>query len=211
MTSGPPTGSNLVWYGLTLVIAAGVTLQLFATGFYMFWFIAEGGPVESATFAVLLLAGIVALRARPPRPWHRVWARRLLGVILLVAAGEELSWGQRLLDYEPPAFFMTHNEQREFNLHNLVPSLAAAAVGYGVVVAFLLTPFLSGLERWLQGVGVPTPTRSDGAWVAGLLLLGVVVLPARKLEEIVEMLLAGAVLAALLAADRRSRDLARDR
>lgn len=43
----------------------------------------------------------------------------LLGLAFLLAAGEEISWGQRIIDFRTPEFFAEHNAQREFNLHNL--------------------------------------------------------------------------------------------
>ena len=109
----------------------------------------EDGPVEWATVASLLLisfacagwaAGAVGLR--------RVV---LLSTALLtfVAAGEEISWGQRLLGIEPGEFMLSHNYQNENNLHNLIP----APVFNGLVllcvwVVFVLLPLLARLLRW---------------------------------------------------------------
>jgi hypothetical protein len=33
---------------------------------------------------------------------------------------EEISYGQRIFHYTPPAFFLTYNDQQECNLHNLI-------------------------------------------------------------------------------------------
>ena len=43
----------------------------------------------------------------------------LLCIAWLIFALEEISWGQRIFDFESPQFFMTHNRQQETNLHNL--------------------------------------------------------------------------------------------
>jgi len=43
----------------------------------------------------------------------------ILGVGLMLAAGEEISWGQRLFDIKNPAYFSSHNIQAELTLHNL--------------------------------------------------------------------------------------------
>lgn len=43
----------------------------------------------------------------------------LLGFICLFAAGEEISWGQRILNINTPDYFMQNNEQNELNIHNL--------------------------------------------------------------------------------------------
>jgi hypothetical protein len=43
----------------------------------------------------------------------------LLGLLFLFAGGEEISWGQRLLHFEPPQAIRMTNRQGEFNVHNL--------------------------------------------------------------------------------------------
>ena len=42
-----------------------------------------------------------------------------LALLFFVGAGEELSWGQRMLGFETPAAISQVNRQEEFNLHNL--------------------------------------------------------------------------------------------
>ena len=49
---------------------------------------------------------------------HRL-AYGLLGLLFVVACGEELSWGQHLLGFETPERLRSINAQEEFNLHNL--------------------------------------------------------------------------------------------
>ncbi len=41
-------------------------------------------------------------------------------VLFLFAAGEEISWGQRIFGVESSEFFIENNAQGETNLHNLV-------------------------------------------------------------------------------------------
>lgn len=43
----------------------------------------------------------------------------LLGLFFLFCAGEEVSWGQRVLGIETPEFMEEENAQKEFNFHNL--------------------------------------------------------------------------------------------
>ena len=43
----------------------------------------------------------------------------VLAIIMFLAAGEELSWGQRILHVKTPDFFAHRNIQKEINLHNL--------------------------------------------------------------------------------------------
>ena len=43
----------------------------------------------------------------------------LLAILMFLAAGEELSWGQRIFGAKTPAWFADRNIQKEINLHNL--------------------------------------------------------------------------------------------
>lgn len=43
----------------------------------------------------------------------------LLSLLFVFAAGEEVSWGQRLIGFETPSYIESSNQQGEFNLHNL--------------------------------------------------------------------------------------------
>ena len=73
----------------------------------------------------------------------------LLGAGLLFVAGEEVSWGQRILGFEGPERLVEANIQSEANLHNLLDryALHAAyifvglwALGLGRFVIRRLTP-----------------------------------------------------------------------
>jgi hypothetical protein len=67
---------------------------------------------------------IAFARSRPcDRSAGAHFAKRLallaLAVLCLFAAGEEISWGQRLLGYGTPEGIRSVNEQGELNVHNL--------------------------------------------------------------------------------------------
>ena len=75
--------------------------------------------LEWATAYAWLAAGVLFARAA----WKDKGAARLVCLLLALAAffaaGEELSWGQRLFGFEPPELFLEENFQQELNLHNL--------------------------------------------------------------------------------------------
>ena len=88
-------------------------------------------------------------------------------MILFVAAGEELSWGQRLLGLQTPPALQEINAQDEINLHNLYGGrggqngssrgFQAFWVGFGVVLPALAAMFkLAGrdLGRFLPIIPV---------------------------------------------------------
>jgi len=63
----------------------------------------------------------------------------LLAAVFLFAAGEEISWGQRLFNFEVPDIVLAQNLQNEFNIHNL--KIFHTRDEHGV--------FKSGLHKWL--------------------------------------------------------------
>ena len=166
----------------------------------------EDGPIEYASFAAFLSASVLAFVAasRIRRAHGPALAAVVLGTVLLVAAGEEISWGQRLFGAETPAVLVDGNRQDELNLHNIdglqqkavIAQLAVA--GAGVVLAWFVrrpwawsgVPFFAGYLAYRAGRGV--------AAVAGWGLSG-------RNAEAAELVLALGLLAltAQLAADVR--------
>ncbi|RMG19824.1 MAG: hypothetical protein D6729_04360, partial [Deltaproteobacteria bacterium] len=99
-----------------LALVAGIAPETFGR-----W-MQEDGPAEWATFWAFLLAGALVLTRL-----KGLFGRRLalvLAVLLsafcLFVAGEEISWGQRLFGFEPPALFLEKNFQQELNVHNFL-------------------------------------------------------------------------------------------
>lgn len=86
-----------------------------------------------------------------------------LGFVLFVVGMEEISWGQRVVGFETPAF-MGGNTQDEFNLHNFSSNLSEEiyyTVGFLFLVVLPFGMYLRGgnrqqREQWiiLPGAGV---------------------------------------------------------
>lgn len=77
----------------------------------------------------------------------------------LIVAGEEVSWGQRIVAFKPPDLFLEHNYQQELNIHNLFKGdgfwgveieskhlVMLAAFFYGILFP-LLTRFVPPLKN----------------------------------------------------------------
>ena len=82
--------------------------------------ILEDSWVEHLTVAVFLLAGIVLFVAALIN--RRIFPRCVYvlgGMMMLFFAGEEISWGQRIIGFETPDFLVDLNYQSEFNIHNI--------------------------------------------------------------------------------------------
>ena len=76
----------------------------------------EDGFIESFTaisfFLIAVIFLILLIRTR-------AWILIFFVLAFIFGAGEEISWGQRLFNFETPESIETVNAQREFNLHNL--------------------------------------------------------------------------------------------
>ena len=106
----------------------------------------EDEYLEWGTFWAFMIAAVVGVlaavyqrRATGRIPWF------LAGVSLfcVVVAMEEISWGQRVLAYRPPVYFLENNFQQELNFHNVISTklrklaLKGVILGYGVVLPLL--------------------------------------------------------------------------
>lgn len=130
---------NLTWlkkhYKLSFLASAwfllilGAILRLRNKEFFMrlLW---EDGPVEYLTCLFSLAAGGLSLAMASKakqlkQKFSSKWQRLLfqigfiiLGLGLIFVAGEEISWGQRIFNYQTPATISQTNLQDEINLHN---------------------------------------------------------------------------------------------
>ena len=114
-----------LFLGAVLLFAAFVVSAMSREAFFIY-FGAEDSLVEDATAIGLACAGVVLLA--------RIWRVRgvvskmalvlgtLYGLAYIWVAGEEISWGQRILGFESPEYFQNNNDQQEFTFHNLVIS-----------------------------------------------------------------------------------------
>lgn len=97
------------------------------------------GAIFLLAGAALVLMALLRLRARG----HTTVIKRLaylgLALILFVAAGEEISWGQRLLGLETPEAVKRVNVQEELNFHNLYGDETGQNISVRVFQAFWMT------------------------------------------------------------------------
>ena len=80
----------------------------------------EDNWTENLTALWFLLAGLLlAATACRERSWPLRWVYMLATAAFLFAAGEEISWGQRLFGWATPEFLRDLNDQGETNIHNI--------------------------------------------------------------------------------------------
>jgi hypothetical protein len=133
----------------------------------------EDRIVEWGTVWLFLAAGVIGLRNSIR---HRRIFDGLVALFCLFIAGEEFSWGQRLLGFYSPEYFLANNFQQEVNIHNLPGSFLKpkwvfiiALAGYGVLLPLLSR--LSRLKRVLALVGTSVPPIQLTPWFIAAILL----------------------------------------
>jgi len=121
-----------------------------------------------------------------------------LSVLVALAALEEISWFQRVLNVESPEFFREHNRQRETNLHNL--ALGSGSVHKTVLVKLifligimhnLVLPLLArskpAIRRWVEALGLYLPPLSAAVPYLLLVLLSHILIDHPRKGELGEM------------------------
>lgn len=117
----------------------------------------EDQVFEWATFACFALGGVVGLAiAQSQRRAGNRWAAALyllFAAMMIFAAGEEISWGQRVVGFETPAELLDINKQEEFTLHNIGETLslfkaAMMVIGLFGSVAFLANQAVHVEQYW---------------------------------------------------------------
>lgn len=124
-------------------------------------YLLEDGIVEYAGFACLLIAGIFLIRSgsRWLRSTRITGACLILtGMIFIVTAGEEISWGQRIIGFDTPDSLARINSQNEFNLHNIRKSLVDRSVRY-LIAGFALLGLLCAAAKKHSVLGLRLPDR----------------------------------------------------
>ncbi len=112
----------------------------------------EGGLIEIMQSVFLAFAFVIAVAGTIRVDWS---AKKLVGVWFAIAtfctfyvSGEEISWGQHILNWDTPAYWASVNDQNETNLHNTSAWLdqkPRLILFIGIVVGGILIP---ALRRW---------------------------------------------------------------
>ncbi len=176
MRAGPEMGTSMIqhhqasrpWTLTIFLLPLALALLLLGVKIlapaYYHDLIQEDCLLENLQFIFYLAAAILALLAaagwrRAGRGWP-AGAALLLGLLLLVVAGDEISWAERILRYHLPQFFARYNVQREVSLHNLRVAqeclhtaylLAGLILGLGWLAAKRLAAW-TALPPWLRGL-----------------------------------------------------------
>lgn len=188
-------------------VLADVLIMLI-TGYVLFYtaplsfanYVVEDGTVEWLTVAGLLAASLVCFarfaRLLKKRHWWFLAVTLLLGLLLFFAAGEEISWGQRILHLKSSEFFEKNNAQHETNFHNLIVGgikinrlvfslLLGIVIGIYLLVIPILHQRYQGFRNFLKLNAVPVP-RTYQVISFILLAIATTLLPNEKNAELLE-------------------------
>ena len=187
-----------VW--LHLLLGSWVAVMLWQGRASSVWysaFMQEDRAVEWGTAFAFALAGVAffVLSVAGKR-----WGDGAVALFCFVAAGEEISWGQRLLGYLPSETFLERNAQQEANLHNLVEafgqpkwSLIAVVAGYGLLLPVLARH--ARMARMLHRLRIAIVPWSLACWFAAAVMI-LIWYPVRFTGEWVEAMVGVLFLAA---------------
>ena len=131
--------ANVIIVGV--IVAAWIVMKSNPDFYYVA--LQEDQLTEWMTFWAFFISGILFTQAayRHHVAESRIpWFLLCVGIFCFFVALEEISWGQRLIGYQPPAYFLEQNFQQEFNFHNVVGTdwrllaLKAVILGFGIVL-----------------------------------------------------------------------------
>jgi len=199
--SNTPLVEKLVYLLVFLITLGGIVASRIDKQWFEEVYTVEDGLLENFTLVPLLIAIVVIIRYLRRVAAYR---SRMFTATLLIAAlfsffvaGEEISWGQRVLDIESSEFFLENNAQQETNLHNLVVNgqkvnrilfsfVLTTVIGFYLVVLPILYRKKANVVRFTEWAGIPVPRFRQIAAAVGLfVMIGLV--PSGKNAELLEM------------------------
>ena len=114
--------------------------------------------VENLTAVWFLLAGLLLfVTALVESHFFRRCVYILGGMAMVFAAGEEISWGQRIFGFATPDFLMHLNESKEFTVHNIANDIFSIIYSNGTLILCMTTctAFFCRKDRLF---GIPLPS-----------------------------------------------------
>ncbi len=117
--------SIIFWNAIALVAALTIVSTFFFARQFYLELAAEDALGENLTALLYGVAGFMIIihclrkDQRVTNSWRAAILPMLLGLFFIFIAGEEVSWGQRMLGISTPEAIREQNVQGEMNLHNL--------------------------------------------------------------------------------------------
>ena len=163
---------RLVICYLVLFLLLGVYLAIFNQLYFDTIYTIEDGFLESLTVVALFTTAAVCFKRafifRSTQGVQFVLINMLFSLIFFLAAGEEISWGQRIFNWESNEFFLQFNAQEETNFHNLTVNgikinQLIFGLGFSIILLtylLILTPLYNNKPKFrtfMDSWGIPMP------------------------------------------------------
>ena len=146
--------SNLVLLSLLLVFN-GHAYEVLTMEDSLF----ENGTAFLLLVTALLLLAIAAKGRGVSEGVAGRWLYIVGALAFVFAAGEEISWGQRVFGFEIPDYLRDVNFQNEFNVHNIEWAIAPISQGYRTGIMFLCVATSAAyFSRKSSLFGIPFPS-----------------------------------------------------
>ncbi len=186
---------------MVIIVCVGMYFAVTDEDFFQQSYVVEDGFLEYLT-AVFLFASAVTCLLRlckhgTSKGGTFVAMTALIFLLMFFGAGEEISWGQRIIGIETGEFFAENNKQNETNLHNLMYNgvnlnklIFGKVLALFLIVYYLILPFLYLKNARIQGLAnrffIPIPKVHTGLFLA---LIGIVIalIPSSKNAELNEV------------------------
>lgn len=182
-------------FNLLLLITGIVLYNINLPAFQVY--IEEDGFVEWIT--VLGLLGVVFVCINRLFTLHKeksgffLFVTAMTAILFFFAAGEEISWGQRIFGIESSDFFKQNNAQQETNLHNLVVGgkkinkiIFSTVLSICLGIYFLIVPFLyvklNKFKQFVNYSGIPVPRVYHAAAILVTFLLTEIIRDGKRAE-----------------------------
>ena len=119
----------------------------------------EDGTAFLFLVTALLLLAIAARGRGVSEGVAGRWLYIVGALAFVFAAGEEISWGQRMFGFETPDYLRDVNFQNEFNVHNIEWAIAPISQGYRMGIMFLCVATSAAFfSRKSSLFGIPFPS-----------------------------------------------------
>lgn len=182
------------------LLVFGIIMSRLDAFWFEFYYVIEDGVIEWLTVMALLSILVVSL-TRLIRLYNQKSRLFLLilGIFISLCffvAGEEMSWGQRLLGRKSSVFFIQNNTQKETNFHNLVVGgvsvnllvFSRLLILFMIFYLFVL-PILYKrsfkVKSWVTYSGIPIPKLYQIISIVSVFIL-ISLCPSPKRSELLE-------------------------
>lgn len=147
--------SRIIFFGSTAYLAAAVVVSLFPRDVFA-KFSKEDHLVENLQFIILVLGALWSFQVA--KRFYKLGSKINAALFLLATmtfifiAGDEISWGQRVLHIATPRPYAEINDQQEITLHNLsffsqYVSLSYMLIGLYGAIAWLVQIIIPRLQK----------------------------------------------------------------